>query len=323
MLTQNLLAMQLLYCLCSMLPIPVILWYTHKNYPWIDHHAKPDYSAVAQKNSVLMHQLSGVIFNNTDMVLLSYFCNFQLVSVYSIYNMFFVQIVFVMNLFLNSISFRMGQIFHTDRERFLGLFDLCETLYLAFVAFCYTMTAAFLLPVIRIYTSGIQDTNYIDAFLLLLFALKAVLDSGKGIYHHVVQYEGAFQQTRWHALAEMTINLTVTLLGIQFFGIYGCLFGTLAALLCRTVLIFRYTYRNILHQSMARPALKWGCDLGLMALILRIVGIQSRPELSLPGVIGVALLHMIWIGAAFAGAAFLFDHDLLRKLRTLRSSIQS
>lgn len=102
MLTQNILAMQLLYCLCSMLPIPVILWYTHKNYPWIDHHAKPDYSAVAQKNSVLMHQLSGVIFNNTDMVLLSYFCNFQLVSVYSIYNMFFVQIVFVMNLFLTA-----------------------------------------------------------------------------------------------------------------------------------------------------------------------------------------------------------------------------
>ena len=323
MLTRNILAMQLLYCLCSMLPIPVILWYTHKNYPWIDHHAKPDYSAVAQKKSVLMHQLSGVIFNNTDMVLLSYFCNFQLVSVYSIYNMFFVQIVFVMNLFLNSISFRMGQIFHTDRERFLGLFDLCETLYLAFVAFCYTMTAAFLLPVIRIYTSGIQDTNYIDAFLLLLFALKAVLDSGKGIYHHVVQYEGAFQQTRWHALAEMTINLAITLFGIQFFGIYGCLFGTLAALLCRLVLIFRYTYRNILHQSMARPALKWGCYLGLMALILRIVGIQSRPELSLPGVIGVALLHMIWIGVAFAGAAFLFDHDLLHKLRALRSSIRS
>ena len=89
------------------------------------------------------------------------------------------------------------------------------------------------------------------------------------------------------------------------------------------MLIFRYTYRNILHQRMARPALKWVCDLGLMALILRIVGIQSRPELSLPGVIGVALLHMIWIGAAFAGAAFLFDHDLLHKLRALRSSIRS
>ena len=89
------------------------------------------------------------------------------------------------------------------------------------------------------------------------------------------------------------------------------------------MLVFRYTYRNILHQRMARPALKWVCNLGLMVLILRIVGIQSRPELSLPGVIGVALLHMIWIGAAFVGAAFLFDHDLLHKLRTLRSSIRS
>ena len=33
MLTQNLLAMQLLYCLCSMLPIPVILWYPTRTTP--------------------------------------------------------------------------------------------------------------------------------------------------------------------------------------------------------------------------------------------------------------------------------------------------
>lgn len=323
MITQNLLAMQLLYCLCTMLPIPFILWYVHKNYPWIDHQAKPDYRAVSQKNSVLLHQLSSVVFNNTDMVLLSYFASFQAVSVYSVYNMFFVQIAFVMNLLINSSSFRMGQLFQTDRRRFSEVFDLYETLYLAFDFFCYTMTAAFLLPVIRIYTDGIHDADYIDAALVLLFALKAVIECGKNIYHQVIQYEGAFRQTRWHAIAEMSINLLVTLVCIQFFGIYGCLFGTLAALLFRWAVTFRYTYRTILCQNMVRPALKWGCYLALAALILRILGIQSRPELGFFGVVGIALLHMLWIGAAFLGMAWLFDHALFQKLLALRRTAHS
>lgn len=323
MLTQNLLAMQLLYCLCSMLPIPVILWYTHKNYPWIDHHAKPDYSAVAQKNSVLMHQLSGVIFNNTDMVLLSYFCNFQLVSVYSIYNMFFVQIIFVMNLFLNSISFRMGQIFHTDRERFLGLFDLCETLYLAFVAFCYTMTAAFLLPVIPHLHQrhpGHQLHRRLPAAAL--------------------RPQGRAGERQGHLPPCRPVRRRVPADPLACAGRddhQSDRHPPRHPVLRHLRLPVRHSGRTALPHGAhlplhlpehpapehGPPALKWVCDLGLMALILRIVGIQSRPELSLPGVIGVALLHMIWIGAAFAGAAFLFDHDLLRKLRALRSSIRS
>lgn len=313
--TQNILAMQLLYCLSSMLPIPFILWYVHKNYPWLDRHAAPDYAAVSQKGSVLLHQISSVIFNNTDMVLLSYFCNFALVSVYSIYNMFFVQISNILNLLINSGSFRLGQIFQTDRKRFSALFEVYETVYLAFVSFCATMTAAFLLPVIRIYTGGVTDINYLDPLLLLLFSSKSLVECGKNIYHQVIQYDGSFQQTRWHAVVEMTLNLLVTLIAIQFCGIYGCLFGTLAALVFRLGAILWYTCRRVLHRRILPVVWKWVRNLAAAALVLRLLGLQSRPELGFWGVVGIAFVHMFWVAGVFLLVNLLAEPTLLRRLR--------
>ncbi len=314
MLTQNILATQLLYCLCSMLPIPVILWYVRRNYPWIDRRAKPNYAAVAQKNSVLLHQLSSVIFNNTDMVLLSYFCDFKAVSVYSVYNLFFTQISFVMTLVINSVSFQMGQLFQTDRKRFERVYDLYETVYLAFDGFCYAMTAVFLLPVIRIYTAGIHDANYIDVALILLFAGKAVIENGKNIYHQVIQYEGSFKETQWHAVVEMCINLVVTLIAIQFCGIYGCLIGTVAALVFRWAAVVWYSYRKILRTSIWPTVRKWLCNAVLFVLVVLILGVQSHPEWSLLEVVGKAILNGIWVAALFAAGNLLVNRGTWKGL---------
>ncbi len=314
MLTQDLLAMQLFYCLCSMLPIPFVLYFVRKNYPWIDHHAKPDFKAVAQKNSVLLHQLSGVVFNNTDMILLSYFCDFKMVSVYSIYNMFFTQLSFLMTLVINSVSFRMGQLFHTDRRRFEWMFDLYETAYLALVGFCYTMTAVFLLPVIRIYTTGIHDVNYLDTALVLLFAGKALLENGKNIYHQVIQFEGAFKQTQWHAVAEMMINLVVTLFAVQICGIYGCLIGTIAALVFRWMLVVWYTYRKILQTSIWPTARKWLGNAGLFVVTVLIMGVGDHAEWSILEIVRKAVVHGIWIAAVFVAGNLLINRRTWKEL---------
>ena len=46
-------------------------WYLKKNYGWLAMRAEPDYAAIAQKNSVLVHQFSTLVFNNTDVILLT------------------------------------------------------------------------------------------------------------------------------------------------------------------------------------------------------------------------------------------------------------
>ena len=312
MLTKDIIVMQAVFCVCSLICVPPMMWYIHKHYPWLNMHEQPNYKAISQKNAVLVHQLSSVIFNNTDTILLSLFCNFKLVSVYSVYSMFFNKLSDLMDLIINSISFKMGQLFHTERPRFSKVFRSYETLYSIITTLCYTAAALFLLPVIRIYTSGITDIDYISPALIVMFSLKSLLGNGKNPYHQIVQFAGEFERTRWHAIAEMLINL-----GITLWGIYGCLAGTIAALIFRWIVVSVYAFNGILHESMRPHIAKWLCNLGVFAAAILVVGISSRPDMGLINIILIAILHMIWISALCIAVNYFIDRDAFMHIKYL------
>ena len=66
--------------------------------------------------------------------------------------------------------------------------------------------AIFLLPLIQIYTKGINDANYTNALLVILFVVMNLLANGKLPSNHVLEYSGKFEETRSHAIWEMIIN---------------------------------------------------------------------------------------------------------------------
>ena len=282
MLTKDIIAMQTVFCVCSLICVPPMM-----------------------------------IFNNTDTILLSLFGNFKLVSIYSVYGMFFNKLSDLMDLIINSISFKMGQVFHTERSRFSKTFRSYETLYSIITTLCYTAAALFLLPVIRIYTSGITDANYISSALIVMFALKSLLGNGKNPYHQIVQFAGEFERTRWHAIAEMLLNLGITLATINTWGIYGCLAGTIAALLFRWIAVSVYSLRGVLNESMKPHIIKWLCNLGVFTAAILVVGISSRPDMGLIQIILIAILHMIWISALCIAVNYFIDRDAFRNVRSL------
>lgn len=317
MLTKDIIVMQAVFCVCSLICVPPMMIYIRRHYPWLNMHETPNFKAISQKNAVLVHQLSSVIFNNTDTILLSLFGNFKLVSIYSVYGMFFNKLSDLMDLIINSISFKMGQVFHTERGRFSKAFRSYETLYSIITTLCYTAAALFLLPVIRIYTSGITDANYISSALIVMFALKSLLGNGKNPYHQIVQFAGEFERTRWHAIVEMLLNLGITLATINTWGIYGCLAGTIAALLFRWIAVSVYSLKGVLNESMKPHIIKWLCNLGVFTAAILVVGISSRPDMSLIQIILIAILHMIWISALCIAVNYFIDRDAFRNVRSL------
>ena len=64
-----------------------------------------------------------------------------------------------------------------------------------------------------------------------------------------INYAGHFRKTTWRTVAESLINLSVSLLGVAFYGIYGVLAGTVIALLYRTNDIIIYSNTRLLRRS--------------------------------------------------------------------------
>ena len=76
------LVVQGMFCIIDICQVIFVVLYTRKKYNWLNLREKPNYEAISQKNSVFIHQISTLVFSNTDTIILTFFCGLKVVSVY-------------------------------------------------------------------------------------------------------------------------------------------------------------------------------------------------------------------------------------------------
>lgn len=325
--TDNIILVQFMQCVGTLIQVIYFEVYLKKHYSWLNLKEKPDYESISQKSSVLIHQISGVIFNNTDVILLSVFCDFKIVSVYTTYNLFFTYIEKLITATTSGITFSLGQMFHTDKKRFLEFHNAYETLYMVFVFTIYSLVGLFLLPFIRLYTQGVNDINYVDFRLLLLFIGVNLLANGKLPSNQVINFAEHFEQTKNRAITEAVINIVVSVEAIQLWGIYGGLLGTIAALLYRGNDMIFYANHKILKRSVFCTYRKWLVNAGVFAVVIKVASVLNQNQVGYislfinAGIYGILILILyIVVNFLLERKSFIFLWDYLKEGRRCRNN---
>lgn len=317
LLTDSLILIQAVYCVIALGQLAYLYFYAKRRYKWIDLKVKPDFSAIAQKNSVLVHQLSGMVFNNTDIILISLMCDFKAVSVYSIYCIFFSQMQNFVTSVVSGLNFALGQMFHVDRNKFLKVFSAYETVYIMATFIIYTLMAVFLLPLIQMYTGGINDANYSNVYLVFLFVIMNLLANGKLPTNSVIEYSGDFQKTRPHAIWEMIINIVASVVAIRFLGICGAIIGTIAALVYRSIVMIHFTNKKVLERSQWATYKHWVINGAVFALIMVIFFVDTFSGVSFIKLLMNGIIHSIWIVALYLLANGIFNKEGIKTIVSL------
>lgn len=317
----GLILVQSAYCLCNFLPMLYVAYYIRKHCNWLDLSIKPDLKALDQKYSVLLHSVSGLIFYSTSSIVLSIFCNLKVVSVYVVYALVFTMLGSIIGTVSTSITFALGQIFQVDRERYAKLQDTWENYFLAFVFSLLTTAYLLILPFIQLYTKGVDDIDYIVPALPVLFFAVNALDYGRKTSSQIINFAGHFRQTLWRSLLESSINITVSIICVIYFGIYGVLLGALTALIYRSNDMILYANRKIMHRSPWPTYRRWILNLGttlLFIYIVRLLPIHIDDYLSFfiwGGGISIASMSFFLLFASFFDRqAFLVAEDQLKPL---------
>ena len=314
LLTNNLILMQTSFCLVSVAQLLYVTIYAKRHYKWLDFKAKPDFKAISQKNSVLVHQISGMVFNNTDIILLSFLSSFNTVSIYYIYNLFFSQVEVFINGLVKGFNFALGQLFSVDMEVFQKKFRIYETVYVAANFVVYTAMCLFLLPIIQIYTGGINDADYINPLLILLFVAAKLFSCAKTPLSQVVEYSGTFDKTRWHAVTEMAINLSLTLFGIIKWGICGALLGTVAAIIFRNIATTCFVNRKVFGKSPIKSFVLTAANILVFALIYFFFGTTRFCDMKFLQLCYNGILNMLWIIPLYGTVNFAVRPDVFKLL---------
>lgn len=214
--------------------------YIHRRYKWMDLRVKPDYAAISQKNSVLLQSIAWMVFNHTDILVLTIFSrSLSMISVYSVYLLVFEAVQNVMNTVRNSFQYKIGQLYCKSAESMQQFYRRYSLKISAITGALFMITYLLSTPFVRIYTANANDANYILAFIPEMFLIYKVLYNYRGMVRQAVEATGHFRETQNIATVEACINISVSILLVIKMGIYGVLLGTVAALIYSTV---RYTY---------------------------------------------------------------------------------
>ena len=267
----DIIALQLMYFVFNILQVCTMLIYIKKKYKWINLKVKPDYNAISKKKSVLVHQISFMIFRNTDNLVLTMFCGFKAVSVYAMYNMLYNMLSNALDAFSGSITFWLGQTYQIDIEKYKKMNDLYEICSMVLGFALYSIATVFITPFLKLYTRGVKDISYIDKYLPFLFATIFILQIGRSSSSQTINFAGHFKETRKQTIIESVINLSVSILGVKLVGIYGVLFGTIAALIYRTNDMILYSAHKLLEQSSLPTYKRWITNIVLFLVIVRFV----------------------------------------------------
>ena len=312
LLSDSLILIQLVYCIIYLGQLAFLYIYAKCRYKWLDLKAKPDFESISQKNSVLVHQLSGMVFNNTDVIVISILCDFKAVSIYAIYNIFFSQVQnFITNL-TSSFTFALGQMFHIDRKKFDELYNAYETFYIMATYIVYTLMAVFLLPLIQIYTSGINDAEYTNTCLVLLFVIMNLVSNAKLPANGIIEYSGDFAKTRTHAIWEMVINITVSVVAIIYLGICGAILGTVAALIYRCIVTIGFSNKKVLGRSQMSTYKIVISNVLVFAVVMAVFFVDTFSNMPFLKLLLNGVIHSVWIVLLYLLVNFIFNKSAFK-----------
>lgn len=237
-----------------------ISWYVKRNYKEVNYNAMPINKALYQRSALVMHQIAGLIVNNTGAVLLSMVSNsgLKLASVYAIYSLVYKNLyIFIIAAFSNGVVAGFGQISgNENHDLFIKRYRQYEFLYYMINGIIYSTTAVMILPFIHLYTSGVTDVEYYSVGIAIMFTLSEMMNSSRVPGGMLIDAKGHFHQTKYRALIEAAINLFVTVAFINLLGIYAVLMGACFSYFYRSIDIIVYTNRNILMQSASKTFAK-------------------------------------------------------------------
>lgn len=229
---------------------PMILsWYVQKKYR-LTNNCEPDYDALKNRGAVAFHQIANIVHDNTDIMVLTFFMDAKQISVYTVYYLVIGKVKTLLQVFTSGMEAAFGNMWvKREIDTLNKVFKAYEHLLFSFTVVVFSCVGTLILPFVSEYTKGITDVAYYRVDFAVLITIAEAAFCIRQPYLLLVYATGNYEATKRGALEEAIINLSLSIILVQFIGINGVVIGTLVANVFRTVQYSLFVSKNILNRS--------------------------------------------------------------------------
>lgn len=222
---------------------------------------------IPNKKDGFSQHIAYMIHSNTDVTILTILSNLSYVAVYSVYNMVINAIKNIVSSFLSGMDSLFGDMLVLENKKTLNdKFNLYEFIYYNVSTILFTITVITIIPFIQVYTTNINDVNYIYPIFSFILVLAAYINSLRCLYSTIIYAAGHFKQTNAVTWLEALTNLVLSIILVFKFGLIGVAIGTFVSTMIRSVYFCYYLSKKILIRNVFSGMKKF--FLGILEFIL-------------------------------------------------------
>lgn len=296
-------------------------WYMTRTCPEIQISGQVNRSLLKQRKSFLVHEISSIIFHSTDTIIISVFCGLTEASIYAVYSLVLSALRNIVSQVFSGTKYVLGKQYVQNNEHYLVLHDTYNCVYLLSCFVIYTIAFILLIPFVYLYTKGMTDARYIQPELPILFVIIELLSSCRIVDGEVIRFSYHAKNTIGRTITEATLNLVVSLISVQYIGMYGVLLGTIVALIYRANDIILYTNHRILIRSAKKEYTR--CLINFIVLSFFIWNADCiRPDVqSFGDLIGSAIVTSLFVTIVYVAVNMITSSELRILLRKCADKI--
>ena len=223
--------------------------YVRKHYE-LDRNIKYDVEPIKQKWNGVAQHLAYTVQEKTGVVVLSLMATLEDVSIYSVYFLIMSGIRGLIYSVTSSLTSFLGNILAKDeKEELSRSFQRIEWSLHTITILFFSSAALLVTPFVKVYTMGISDANYLVPVFPFLMCAATACRCLQMPYNIVVQAAGHFRQTQGSAIIEPVIDIVISVLLVNIYGLNGIAIGMLVSIVYRMFYLSLYLTQHILFTS--------------------------------------------------------------------------
>lgn len=249
----------------------------YKEYPWLKKVESNDKLKVKEMGAVMTHKIAGTAYSNTDILLASMFLKPIQVVIYSSYNYIVKFISDIVYMVGSAITASMGNVLYKDsKDNQHLIFEKTNSIFLFLAMF---LSVALYVSTNKFVELWIGVDKLLPAITFLMMILTLFFQIASRPFLIIRDSKALYNETKYIAIAEAIINLGLSFILVQSYGLFGLLIATIISSLLTTVICYPvYIYKKVYDKKYFNYFLKLGfCALVtiLSCVVLNKVNIIS------------------------------------------------
>lgn len=222
----------------------IFSYYINKKY-LIAKDGKKDNNFIKERWNAFAINIAAFIHNSTDISILTIFTNLRYVSIYSIYALVPIAIKQIVSSISSAITPVIGHAYvRNNYDELYFKLDIYEYITNFLVFFFGSMAILLITPFVLLYTKGINDANYNQLVFGYLITISEMIYLLKLPHLNLAYSANKFKEITIPAFIEAILNLLLSIILVNKFGLIGIAIGTIIAMIYR--LIFQIYYTKVI-----------------------------------------------------------------------------